>query len=782
MERDVIKEYLVALKAKVDTLSIKKAEEAVQRLDKGVASLLKGFGAAAGVYASVAAGLYKFATASARQDLALENTARRLMTSKEQVRQYGNALKALGASIEDIQLSPELRADFSKLVSDGKRLALSGDYAKGAKEVRSFLFEAARLRQELGYALQWAGYHITKNLIEPFRQGRKSLADLNEAVIKRIPEFSANIGRIAGQVGQVFASTANFFGQVIGAVRDFWTGLPDWAKKAALAGGIIGLLAFGVASPVAGVAMLVGAVMLLIDDYVAWQQGKKNALGAVWLWLRNNVGGVKSAVEGFAKGAVQSIGSMIKWFQASWPKLTQFWTDLNKCIELSFRDVMNFFDNIPKWAEGCVNACDGFFAQLGKGFETVGWITTHPAEAIASLSAGADFWNLLPGSDNVDADVRRRSAEARARGRAEAGAYEGLIQEAAQKYGVNPNLIRAVIKQESNFNPKAVSAAGAQGLGQLMPATAKAMGVSDPFDPRQNVFGTARYLKELGGYGFGTAGEVIAAYNAGPGAVQAAGGIPAYPETQAYVRKVLGYFNGYEANRGGVISGYKQLAQSNRNSCGQTSVASIINLMKGTSYTDKDINVRYGFGLQNALNAETGTKWASPDFSRALWPNIERAVNAGFPVSIGLGGKFTSSNGHIMNIVGIDGESVILGDPNGGGFRTTTRREIENVPGHSQGKFLFLPEQFMPGQRTASLTRLMALASAGMQMAAPFNDVSTALAGSNINITNGGVTVNVNSSNASPQDIASAVSDAYGAVKQAEYYALSRTLNNAWMG
>ena len=136
----------------------------------------------------------------------------------------------------------------------------------------------------------------------------------------------------------------------------------------------------------------------------------------------------------------------------------------------------------------------------------------------------------------------------------------------------------------------------------------------------------------------------------------------------------------------------------------------------------------------------------------------------------------------IAHTGGIDGDSVILGDPNGGGFRTTTRREIENVPGHSQGKFLFLPEQFMPGQRTPSLNRLMSLASAGMQMTAPFNDVSTALAGSNINITNGGVTVNVNSSNASPQDIASAVSDAYGAVKQAEYYALSRTLNNAWMG
>jgi len=121
-------------------------------------------------------------------------------------------------------------------------------------------------------------------------------------------------------------------------------------------------------------------------------------------------------------------------------------------------------------------------------------------------------------------------------------AYDHLIQEAAAKYHLEPALIRSVMCMESGFDPAAVSRVGALGLMQLMPDVAAELGVTDPFDPRENIMGGAQKLRNLLEQHHGNLALTLASYNAGPGAVAAHGNkVPPFPETQNYVRRITNW-------------------------------------------------------------------------------------------------------------------------------------------------------------------------------------------------------------------------------------------------
>lgn len=146
--------------------------------------------------------------------------------------------------------------------------------------------------------------------------------------------------------------------------------------------------------------------------------------------------------------------------------------------------------------------------------------------------------NAAPGKGAACGDFTAELQKALRRGQ---DALDPLFAAAGKAFGVDPALLKAVARAESGLNPRAVSPKGAAGVMQLMPQTARSLGVSDPFDPVQSIFGGARYLRSLLDRFGGDIRLALAAYNAGPGAVERWGGIPPYRETKEYVDRVLGY-------------------------------------------------------------------------------------------------------------------------------------------------------------------------------------------------------------------------------------------------
>jgi soluble lytic murein transglycosylase-like protein len=205
-------------------------------------------------------------------------------------------------------------------------------------------------------------------------------------------------------------------------------------------------------------------------------------------------------------------------------------------------------------------------ARIALAVAGLGLLSLYPGRAAADLYSFTDKDGVIHFTNKPKAGYKLaiKGASDRATGQGRAAAitavmpgdksperftrYDTWIRQAAALYRIPEALVRAVIKCESDYDPRAVSHAGAHGLMQLMPETALRMQVRDIFDPRENIFGGTRFLRVLANHFNGSLELTIAGYNAGETAVMRHGGIPPFAETQAYVTRVLTYYQRYRTS------------------------------------------------------------------------------------------------------------------------------------------------------------------------------------------------------------------------------------------
>jgi len=159
-------------------------------------------------------------------------------------------------------------------------------------------------------------------------------------------------------------------------------------------------------------------------------------------------------------------------------------------------------------------------------------------------SGGVLHFTNVPTSSNYKIYIREKPPMSLNSGVADR--YDDLITEASKKHGVSFSLLKALIKIESDFNPRAISSAGAIGLMQIMPENIRALNIKDPFDPLENIMGGARYLKQLITRFDGKLPMALAAYNAGPNVVDRYKRIPPFKETEDFVEKVMKYYSTFK--------------------------------------------------------------------------------------------------------------------------------------------------------------------------------------------------------------------------------------------
>jgi len=762
-----IKEYLVSIgldlnktKLQQTQKGIKDTTNLIDKMKQASDFLKRGLNGLTLSMLGLAGASTKLVTSLAKQDQKFETLAQRMFVSRQSVYEYQSAVKALGVTIDEIQFNPTLMKQYKELVSDSRKMFVGKEYQGAMTTIRSFLFEFVRLKQESMYLLQWIGFSIIKNLQIPLEKARLTLQGLNDFIVKNMSKIGDTIGKMIFNVKNFSKSIMDFFGGIIKEVQNFWSSLPPWAKKFIMGTGVIGAIFIGMQNPIIFVSALITGILLLIDDFQKHINGKKAQFGEFWDNLITWINKTKATIYEWKD-------KTIKWIEDVYGKVKNWLEETKKKVN----------ENLPKWKSEfksfCSTVSDGFNTAVKavKSFLNQMDRLEFFWGMVSKKGLAYAMWRVFTGKFETDFqehqaylkrqdDYHKRSHEddedtlalfdewdKRKSGQLNNGKktnnynsktdkYDSIINEAGIKYGVSQNLIKAVIAKETGgqFNADAYNQnSGASGLMQLTQITQKHLGVTNPFDAKENIFAGTKYLKELLTRYNGDVKLALIAYNYGPSYADdyykngwSDKDLPA--ETMDYYKSILSYmrngqykFNKNAVSSGGSVNKITPIKQVRNDTCGVVSVAMANNSINGNNNLNEDnILSTYGYSLLRALNGTNknkNIKWkdlGNKYITDTELNEIIKANQQGLPAIAGVAGDFKwgYSNGHFFVITKSDVKQrkLTIVDPATGETYQRSFEWLKNAPQRSDGygNAVFIPYQLQQQKQAQKSKQIQA--------------------------------------------------------------------------
>ena len=456
----IIQSYLVSLGVQIDKPGFQQADATIKQtaanIDRATSGMARNFVKASAIIttamASVTASVVGLMRATAKEDLAMQKYARTMLLSEGAAWRMKKATDALGESMNDIALTPELYERYKQLTADGSQMMVGGDFKQTMKDFRDLLFEFQRLKQEASYALNWIGYYLMKYLQKPLADIKTKFKEFNDSVIKNMRTWTEKIARGLYYVIEVGRHFLEFLGDIGRHLKKLWDSFPEGAKKAIAAIAAINLAL--AAGPLGRSIMLLSGLLLLIDDYYGYMEGKEAALGPYWDKLND-----------FLERAQEGYDALLKAAEPFWEKVTYY-------AKIAGEYIGEVVDRIMEWAETTgAGLLDSFIEEVKEvaGIiwdlwsalgELIGGQLTAFYEALSKTDAADSFtdamdglWSVVKGLWGALKDTLRFLAELY-REMAKSDAVKDLAKEAAELLATIARLGKIIFKAAETIRKK----------------------------------------------------------------------------------------------------------------------------------------------------------------------------------------------------------------------------------------------------------------------------------------------------------------------------------------
>jgi hypothetical protein len=472
----------------------------------------------------------------ARADMEYQKFALRMYMTKDAAKQLKIVTDAMGQSMDDIAWNPELLSNYRLLIAEAQKMETPKEAGGYLMKIRNTRLEFTRLKVEATYGLQWISMYLSKYLQDPVNGIKLSLKEMNDWIRDNIHLWTEKIARGLTLIINVGKNAFRALEAIYNIVKKLWDAMGGLNKVLLVTTGLV--MALFIMGPWGRAVTIISGLLLLIDDFYAWLDGRKSSPQLAPIW---------HALFSLSKEIPKFLNEMNRAFANLFGILSKDDSLKNTKIELmGIKDALSLMFAAP--IAGVHALVMGIKAIVGLPsvlWSVVGGDIAGAEKKLNALSASLGRNITAINNLGVPNTLGLGGQAPAVAPPKELGGpptkYDAEIMAASKKHGVDPNLIKAVIKQESNFKSNAKSNKGALGLMQMLPSTAADMGVDDLLDPSQNIEGGAKYLSWLYNR-YRDWGKAVAAYHGGPKDIDR--GFYG-PRTQNYLNRVRGFYQDF---------------------------------------------------------------------------------------------------------------------------------------------------------------------------------------------------------------------------------------------